>query len=86
VQRTYLALATLAAGAALSAPQGLALRANTISTRAPLGQIQQAGQAQTQAQAALQAAAASLPPPPPLQSAPSEVLGIVALEVVPYRP
>ncbi|MEB3276803.1 MAG: hypothetical protein VKM92_07545 [Cyanobacteriota bacterium] len=84
MQRTYLALATLAAGAALSAPQGLALRANTISTRAPLGQIQQAGQAQTQA--ALQAAAASLPPPPPLQSAPSEVVGIVALEVVPYRP
>jgi len=106
VQRTYLALATLAAGAALACLQGLPLQANTVPSRAPLGQNQPTGQAEaSEAQAALmlRLAAAGLqaaettwgttssptppaPPPPPLHSGGDQSAGIVALEVVPYRP
>lgn len=81
MQRTYLALSALVAGTALSALPNLPLLANTIPSRAPLGQDQATGSSRMgardaglmlrQAAAAIDAAeanwgnAARTPTPPP---------------------
>ena len=92
MQRTYLAPLALAAAAALGAALGSPLLANTVPSRAPLGQGQPSGSAELggpEAERLLNLAFGALQvPPPPLPAGPaaSEPAGIVALEVVPYQP
>ncbi|MFZ9282431.1 MAG: hypothetical protein ACO24U_07045 [Prochlorococcaceae cyanobacterium] len=97
MQRTYLAPMALAAATALGAALGAPLLANTVPSRAPLGQGQPSGTAELggpEAERLLNLAFGALqptlqvpPPPPPLAGpATSETAGIVALEVVPYQP
>jgi len=92
MQRTYLAPLALAAAAALGAALGSPLLANTVPSRAPLGQGQPSGSAEIggpEAERLLNLAFGALqvpPPPPPAGPAASEPAGIVALEVVPYQP
>jgi len=92
MQRTYLAPLALAAAAALGAALGAPLLANTVPSRAPLGQGQPSGSAEIggpEAERLLNLAFGALqlpPPPPPAGPAASEPAGIVALEVVPYQP
>ncbi len=96
MQRTYLAATALAATAAL-AWLGPPLLANTVPSRAPLGQGKPTGSSHADSPdpelmlrlAAAAAASLPTPPPPPpaaVSPAVSQSRGIVALEVVPYRP
>ena len=92
MQRTYLAPLALAAAAAVGAALGAPLLANTVPSRAPLGQGQPSGGAELggpEAERLLNLAFGALqvpPPPPPAGPAANEPSGIVALEVVPYQP
>ncbi|MEB3235529.1 MAG: hypothetical protein VKM98_08880 [Cyanobacteriota bacterium] len=93
MQRTYLALTVLAASLGTAGLLACTAGAETVPSRAPLGQQHKTGDTNIDSETLQQLiswgahASMVVPPPPPQPNASSnEPDGIVALDVVPYKP